>query len=93
MLRLCQKRVFQSPFPLIFSLDLDAWINEPPSESESEDEQPKAIFTKEEPKHARPRHTEVDEKELAKVRAPEASGALELHDNICLVKVEGFNVI
>lgn len=49
------------------SLDLDAWINEPPSESESEDEQPKAIFTKEEPKHSRPRHTEVDEKELARV--------------------------
>lgn len=48
-------------------LDLDAWINEPPSESESEDEQPKAIFTKEEPKHSRPRHTEVDEKELARV--------------------------
>lgn len=49
------------------SLDLDAWINEPPSESESEDEQPKAIFTREEPKHSRPRHTEVDEKELARV--------------------------
>lgn len=49
------------------SLDLDAWINEPPSESESEDEQPKAIFAKEEPKHSRPRHTEVDEKELARV--------------------------
>lgn len=49
------------------SLDLDAWINEPPSESESEDEQPKAIFAKEETKHSRPRHTEVDEKELARV--------------------------
>lgn len=49
------------------SLDLDAWINEPPSESESEDEQPRAIFAKEEPKHSRPRHTEVDEKELARV--------------------------
>uniref|UniRef100_A0A3P9P8R7 AP-3 complex subunit delta-1 n=1 Tax=Poecilia reticulata TaxID=8081 RepID=A0A3P9P8R7_POERE len=53
-----QKKV---PVP---ELDLDAWINEPPSESESEDEQPKAIFAKEEPKHSRPRHTEVDEKEL-----------------------------
>lgn len=52
-------------------LDLDAWINEPPSESESEDEQPKAIFAKEEPKHSRPRHTEVDEKELARVSKPE----------------------
>ena len=49
-------------------LDLDAWINEPPSESESEDEKPKAMFTREETKHSRPRHTEVDEKELAKVR-------------------------
>lgn len=49
------------------SLDLDSWINEPPSESESEDEQPKAIFAKEEPKHSRPRREEVDEKELAKV--------------------------
>lgn len=49
------------------SLDLDAWINEPPSESESEDDQPKAIFAKEETKHSRTRHTEVDEKELAKV--------------------------
>lgn len=48
-------------------LDLDAWINEPPSESESEDERPKAIFAKEEHKHSRPRHTEVDEKELARV--------------------------
>uniref|UniRef100_A0A3B4H767 AP-3 complex subunit delta-1 n=1 Tax=Pundamilia nyererei TaxID=303518 RepID=A0A3B4H767_9CICH len=57
-----QKKV---PVP---ELDLDAWINEPPSESESEDEQPKAIFTKEEPKHSRPRHTEVDEKELARRR-------------------------
>jgi len=49
------------------SLDLDAWINEPPSESESEDEKPRTMFTKEETKYSRPRHTEVDEKELAKV--------------------------
>uniref|UniRef100_M3ZMV5 AP-3 complex subunit delta-1 n=1 Tax=Xiphophorus maculatus TaxID=8083 RepID=M3ZMV5_XIPMA len=58
-----QKKV---PVP---ELDLDAWINEPPSESESEDEQPKAIFAKEEPKHSRPRHTEVDEKELQRREA------------------------
>lgn len=57
-------------------LDLDAWINEPPSESESEDEQPKAIFAKEEPKHSRPRHTEVDEKELARVSPPLGSSLL-----------------
>lgn len=57
-------------FQLLFfpsSLDLDAWINEPPSESESEDEKPKAVFAKEEPKHSRSRHPEVDEKELARV--------------------------
>ncbi|XP_034438646.1 AP-3 complex subunit delta-1 isoform X1 [Hippoglossus hippoglossus] len=58
----------QKKVPVPEGLDLDAWINEPPSESESEDEQPKAIFTREEPKQSRPRHTEVDEKELAKRR-------------------------
>uniref|UniRef100_A0A8D0DEB1 AP-3 complex subunit delta n=1 Tax=Sander lucioperca TaxID=283035 RepID=A0A8D0DEB1_SANLU len=58
----------QKKVPVPEGLDLDAWINEPPSESESEDEQPRAIFAKEEPKHSRPRHTEVDEKELAKRR-------------------------
>ncbi|KAJ4942981.1 hypothetical protein JOQ06_005493 [Pogonophryne albipinna] len=58
----------QKKVPVPEGLDLDAWINEPPSESESEDEQPRAIFSKEEPKYSRPRHTEVDEKELAKRR-------------------------
>uniref|UniRef100_UPI003AAF42A1 AP-3 complex subunit delta-1 isoform X8 n=1 Tax=Centroberyx gerrardi TaxID=166262 RepID=UPI003AAF42A1 len=58
----------QKKVPVPEGLDLDAWINEPPSESESEDEKPKAIFAKEEPKHSRPRHTEVDEKELARRR-------------------------
>ncbi|KAK0132066.1 AP-3 complex subunit delta-1 [Merluccius polli] len=58
----------QKKVPVPEGLDLDAWINEPPSESESEDEKPKAMFTKEETKHSRPRHTEVDEKELAKRR-------------------------
>ncbi|XP_068175243.1 AP-3 complex subunit delta-1 isoform X4 [Antennarius striatus] len=58
----------QKKVPVPEGLDLDAWINEPPSESESEDEQPKATFTKEEPKHTRSRHTEVDEKELARRR-------------------------
>lgn len=52
------------------SLDLDAWINEPPSESESEDEKPKAAFAQEEPRAPRPRHSEVDEEELARVRSP-----------------------
>uniref|UniRef100_A0A671PEY2 AP-3 complex subunit delta-1-like n=1 Tax=Sinocyclocheilus anshuiensis TaxID=1608454 RepID=A0A671PEY2_9TELE len=58
----------QKKVPVPEGLDLDAWINKPPSESESEDEKPKAVFAKEEPKHSRSRHTEVDEKELAKRR-------------------------
>ncbi|XP_046905403.1 AP-3 complex subunit delta-1 isoform X2 [Hypomesus transpacificus] len=58
----------QKKVPVPEGLDLDAWINEPPSESESEDEKPKAVFSREEPRHTRPRHTEVDEKELAKRR-------------------------
>uniref|UniRef100_A0A671SB98 AP-3 complex subunit delta-1 n=1 Tax=Sinocyclocheilus anshuiensis TaxID=1608454 RepID=A0A671SB98_9TELE len=58
----------QKKVPIPEGLDLDAWINEPPSESESEDEKPKAVFAKEEPKHSRSRHTEVDEKELARRR-------------------------
>ncbi|KAJ8277250.1 hypothetical protein GJAV_G00073100 [Gymnothorax javanicus] len=58
----------QKKVPVPEGLDLDAWINEPPSESESEDEKPKAVFAEEEPRHARPRHTEADEKELARRR-------------------------
>ncbi|XP_051550197.1 AP-3 complex subunit delta-1-like isoform X5 [Myxocyprinus asiaticus] len=58
----------QKKVPIPEGLDLDAWINEPPSESESEDEKPKAVFAKEEPKHSRTKHTEVDEKELARRR-------------------------
>ncbi|XP_030640247.1 AP-3 complex subunit delta-1 isoform X3 [Chanos chanos] len=58
----------QKKVPVPEGLDLDAWINDPPSESESEDEKPKAVFAKEEPKHTRPRHPEVDEKELARRR-------------------------
>ncbi|RXN20587.1 AP-3 complex subunit delta-1-like isoform X3 [Labeo rohita] len=58
----------QKKVPIPDGLDLDAWINEPPSESESEDEKPKAVFAKEEPKHSRSRHPEVDEKELARRR-------------------------
>lgn len=52
------------------SLDLDAWINEPPSDSESEDEKPKAIFHEEEPRHTRRRQPEEDEEELARVSIP-----------------------
>ncbi|KPP70590.1 hypothetical protein Z043_110569, partial [Scleropages formosus] len=58
----------QKKVPIPEGLDLDAWINEPPSESESEDEKPRAVFSQEEPRHTRPRHTEVDEKELARRR-------------------------
>ncbi|KAJ8419020.1 hypothetical protein AAFF_G00005190 [Aldrovandia affinis] len=58
----------QKKVPIPEGLDLDAWINEPSSESESEDEKPRAVFTEEEPRHSRARHTEVDEKELARRR-------------------------
>uniref|UniRef100_A0A8C9U798 AP-3 complex subunit delta n=1 Tax=Scleropages formosus TaxID=113540 RepID=A0A8C9U798_SCLFO len=58
----------QKKVPVPDGLDLDAWINEPPSESESEDEKPVAVFAEEELRHARPHHTEVDEKELARRR-------------------------
>ncbi|XP_061097905.1 AP-3 complex subunit delta-1 isoform X2 [Conger conger] len=56
----------QKKVPVPEGLDLDAWINDAPSESESEDEKPRAVFTQEEPR--RTRHTEVDEKELARRR-------------------------
>uniref|UniRef100_A0A4X1VTF3 AP-3 complex subunit delta-1 n=1 Tax=Sus scrofa TaxID=9823 RepID=A0A4X1VTF3_PIG len=49
-------------------LDLDAWINEPLSDSESEDEKPKAIFQDEEQRHAKQRPPEADEQELARRR-------------------------
>lgn len=49
------------------SLDLDAWINEPPSDSESEDETPKAIFHDEEQRPVKQRPPEADEEELARV--------------------------
>ncbi|KAM6962726.1 AP-3 complex subunit delta-1 [Aplochiton taeniatus] len=59
----------QKKVPVPEGLDLDAWINEPPSESESEDEKPKAVFAREEPRHTRTRQEkEVDEKELARRR-------------------------
>ncbi|XP_071005356.1 AP-3 complex subunit delta-1-like isoform X1 [Oncorhynchus clarkii lewisi] len=62
----------QKKVPVPEGLDLDAWINEPLSGSESEDEgrktKGKAVFAKEESRHTKPRYTEVDEKELAKRR-------------------------
>uniref|UniRef100_A0A7N5KLF8 AP-3 complex subunit delta-1 n=1 Tax=Ailuropoda melanoleuca TaxID=9646 RepID=A0A7N5KLF8_AILME len=58
----------QKKVPVPEGLDLDAWINEPPSDSESEDEKPKAIFHEEEPRPAKPRQLEADEEELARRR-------------------------
>ncbi|XP_073910656.1 AP-3 complex subunit delta-1 isoform X1 [Castor canadensis] len=58
----------QKKVPVPEGLDLDAWINEPPSDSESEDEKPKAIFHDEEQKQVRHRQPEVDEEELARRR-------------------------
>ncbi|NXS38684.1 AP3D1 protein, partial [Pomatostomus ruficeps] len=58
----------QKKVPVPEGLDLDAWINEPPSDSESEDEKPKTIFHEEEQRHARHRQPEIDEEELARRR-------------------------
>ncbi|KAM6218533.1 AP-3 complex subunit delta-1 [Rhynchocyon petersi] len=58
----------QKKVPIPEGLDLDAWINEPPSDSESEDEAPKAIFHDDEQKPIRHRQPEVDEEELARRR-------------------------
>lgn len=60
------------------SLDLDAWINEPLSDSESEDEKPKAIFQDEEQRHAKQRPPEADEQELARVSAQSRLGYVPL---------------
>uniref|UniRef100_A0A8C6WCK4 AP-3 complex subunit delta-1 n=1 Tax=Nannospalax galili TaxID=1026970 RepID=A0A8C6WCK4_NANGA len=58
----------QKKVPVPEGLDLDAWINEPPSDSESEDEKPKAIFHDEEPRRSRRQQPEEDEEELARRR-------------------------
>ncbi|XP_063770865.1 AP-3 complex subunit delta-1 isoform X2 [Pseudophryne corroboree] len=59
----------QKKVPVPEGLDLDAWINEPPSDSESEDEKPKAIFQDEKQIHAKSSRPEIDEDELARRRA------------------------
>ncbi|KAM5237869.1 AP-3 complex subunit delta-1 [Ctenodactylus gundi] len=58
----------QKKVPIPEGLDLDAWINEPPSDSESEDEKPRAMFHDEEQRPSRHRQPEVDEEELARRR-------------------------
>uniref|UniRef100_A0A8C0JEE7 AP-3 complex subunit delta-1 n=1 Tax=Chelonoidis abingdonii TaxID=106734 RepID=A0A8C0JEE7_CHEAB len=58
----------QKKVPVPEGLDLDVWINEPPSDSESEDEKPKTIFHDEEQRHSRHRQPEIDEEELARRR-------------------------
>uniref|UniRef100_A0A8C6ZRH9 AP-3 complex subunit delta-1 n=1 Tax=Nothoprocta perdicaria TaxID=30464 RepID=A0A8C6ZRH9_NOTPE len=58
----------QKKVPVPEGLDLDAWINEPPSDSESEDEKPKTIFHDEEQRHSRQKQPEIDEEELARRR-------------------------
>ncbi|XP_018418675.1 PREDICTED: AP-3 complex subunit delta-1 isoform X3 [Nanorana parkeri] len=59
----------QKKVPIPEGLDLDGWINEPPSDSESEDEKPKAIFHDEKQTHGKSSRPEIDEEELAKRRA------------------------
>ncbi|XP_038596495.1 AP-3 complex subunit delta-1 isoform X2 [Tachyglossus aculeatus] len=58
----------QKKVPVPEGLDLDAWINEPPSDSDSEDEKPKTIFHDEDPRHSKHRQPEIDEEELARRR-------------------------
>nr|XP_020636445.1 AP-3 complex subunit delta-1 isoform X2 [Pogona vitticeps] len=58
----------QKKVPVPEGLDLDAWINEPPSDSESEDEKPRTIFHDEEQRAPRHRLPEMDEEELARRR-------------------------
>ncbi|XP_067872412.1 AP-3 complex subunit delta-1 isoform X2 [Heterodontus francisci] len=59
----------QKKVPLPDGLDLDAWINDAPSESSSEDENPKKmIFHEEEQRNVRHRQPELDEDELARRR-------------------------
>nr|XP_033810501.1 AP-3 complex subunit delta-1 isoform X2 [Geotrypetes seraphini] len=59
----------QKKVPVPDGLDLDAWINEPPSDNESEDEKPKTIFQDEEHRQVKQGRPEVDEEELARRRA------------------------
>uniref|UniRef100_UPI00398EA743 AP-3 complex subunit delta-1 isoform X2 n=1 Tax=Pristiophorus japonicus TaxID=55135 RepID=UPI00398EA743 len=59
----------QKKVPLPDGLDLDAWINDAPSESSSDDESTKkTIFHDEEQRSARHRQPELDEDELARRR-------------------------
>nr|XP_019599514.1 PREDICTED: AP-3 complex subunit delta-1 isoform X3 [Rhinolophus sinicus] len=58
----------QKKVPVPEGLDLDTWINEPPPDSESEDEMPKAIFHDDETRHAKQRPPEAEEEELARRR-------------------------
>ncbi|XP_026536908.1 AP-3 complex subunit delta-1 isoform X2 [Notechis scutatus] len=58
----------QKKVPVPEGLDLDAWINEPPSDSDSEDEKPRTIFHDEEQRHSKQRQPEMDEEELARRR-------------------------
>ncbi|XP_058284231.1 AP-3 complex subunit delta-1 isoform X1 [Hylobates moloch] len=58
----------QKKVPVPEGLDLDAWINEPLSDSESEDERPRAVFHEEEQRRPKPRPSEADEEELARRR-------------------------
>ncbi|XP_068090071.1 AP-3 complex subunit delta-1 isoform X2 [Hyperolius riggenbachi] len=59
----------QKKVPVPEGLDLDNWINEPPSDSESEDEKPKAIFHDEKQTTGKSSRPEIDEEELARRRA------------------------
>uniref|UniRef100_A0A803V8M3 Adaptor related protein complex 3 subunit delta 1 n=1 Tax=Ficedula albicollis TaxID=59894 RepID=A0A803V8M3_FICAL len=95
----------QKKVPVPEGLDLDAWINEPPSDSESEDEKPKTIFHEEEQRHSRHRQPEIDEEELARrrearkqeqannpfyIKSSPSPQKVSLNCNISLVSALGF---
>ncbi|KAK2086932.1 hypothetical protein P7K49_032839 [Saguinus oedipus] len=63
----------QKKVPVPEGLDLDAWINEPLSDSESEDERPRAVFHEEEQRRPKHRPSEADEEELARRPLPPPS--------------------
>uniref|UniRef100_A0A8C6S0Z0 AP-3 complex subunit delta-1 n=1 Tax=Nannospalax galili TaxID=1026970 RepID=A0A8C6S0Z0_NANGA len=76
----------QKKVPVPEGLDLDAWINEPPSDSESEDEKPKAIFHDEEPRRSRRQQPEEDEEELARVRVSQTPVLRSPHSLLLLLQ-------
>eukprot|EP00061_Rhincodon_typus_P014997 g42427.t1 len=88
----------QKKVPLPDGLDLDAWINDAPSESSSDDENPKKmIFHEEEQRNVRHRQPEMDEDELARPLQPftvkNSTDALTLDKKIILISVLNMHLL